>query len=60
MQDKIVEGYLNRFVQNNDLQHLDQPTAFERFANFLVVSRDYPGDIALDDISVGWRRGLRN
>lgn len=53
VQDKIVEGYLNRFMQNNDLQHLNDPTAFERFANFLVVSRDYPGDIALDDISVG-------
>jgi len=53
MQDKIIEGYLKKFVAANDLGHLDEAAAFEQFVNYLVVSRDYPGDLSLDDISVG-------
>lgn len=53
MQDRIVEGYLKDFIKSEQLEHLDDAQAFERFVNFCVISRDHPDTFELEDVSVG-------
>lgn len=53
MKDRILESYLASFVDERNLSDLDESDAFERFANFCIVSREHPGDFDFEDISVG-------
>ena len=53
MKDRILESYLASFVNERNLSDLDESDAFERFANFCIVSREHPGDFDFEDISVG-------
>ena len=53
MKDRILESYLASFVNEHNLSDLDESDAFERFANFCIVSREHPGDFEFEDISVG-------
>ena len=47
MKNRILESYLASFVTEHNLSSVHEPTAFEHFANFCIVSREHPGDFSL-------------
>ena len=53
MKDKILEGFLSDFSQKYSLETLGEDDQFEQFVNFNLVSKLYPKDINIDDLSVG-------
>jgi cold shock CspA family protein len=53
MKDRIVAAFLDDFVHEFGLAGLDESKAFERFANYCVVSRHHPSSFDPDEISVG-------
>ncbi|MBN8591481.1 MAG: AIPR family protein [Anaerolineae bacterium] len=56
--DRITEGLLKEFVQNQQIQALDESTAFEYFCNYAIVSANYQEHFSLEDISVGAAPGI--
>lgn len=53
MKDRILESYINDFVEDYALKNLQEHQVFERFVNFCVISREQPEDPDLDGVSVG-------
>ncbi len=65
MKDRILSAYLSDFVNSFSLGRLDEPSAFEHFASYYVVSKfnleDFepgnvsvggPGDLGLDSVGI--------
>ena len=53
MKDDILKSYLSNFIEQNQLEGLKQDEAFERFVNFNIVSKLYPREIEIEDLSTG-------
>jgi archaellum component FlaF (FlaF/FlaG flagellin family) len=53
MKDDILKSYLNSFTENYELKELKEDEAFEHFVNFNIVSKLYPREINLDNLSTG-------
>lgn len=53
MKDQILKSFLNDFSQNYNLSHLEEDVQFENFVNFNVISKLYPRDIDIDELSTG-------
>ncbi len=53
MKDDILKSYLNSFTENYELNELKEDEAFEHFVNFNIVSKLYPREINLDNLSTG-------
>lgn len=51
--DRITTALLRDFVDEENLQALDEDEAFERFANFCVISQIYGETFNVEDVSVG-------
>ena len=49
----MLEGYLDNFVKENRLEHLDPTKAFEQFSIHCIVSKILPMKYDFDDINVG-------
>lgn len=53
MKDQILKGYLDDFTKEFSYQELSDDDRFERFVNYCIVSKQYPRDFEIEDISVG-------
>ena len=53
MKDRILSAYVSDFVDNFSLGKLDEPTAFEHFASYHVVSKYNPEDFDPSSVAVG-------
>ena len=53
MHDRIIDAYLKDFVTQYGFVDLDEPTAFEHFVNYCVISKHHPDSFDPDDVSVG-------
>lgn len=53
MKDEILEGYVNDFAENYEFENCRSEVIFEKFVNYCVVSRLYPRDFEIDDLSIG-------
>lgn len=51
--DRITTALLQDFVQSQGLEALDEEEAFERFANFCVMSENLGESFNIEDVSVG-------
>lgn len=51
--DKITKSLLDTFSVQNELERLDEPTQFEHFCNYSVVSKLNRSTFELDDIHTG-------
>ena len=51
--DRITSALLRDFIEEEGLQALDEDEAFERFANFCVMSQAYGETFNVEDVSVG-------
>jgi len=53
IKDKILQSYVSDFVKEHNIEGLEDDQAFESFVNYCVVSREYPEDFDIDEVSVG-------
>lgn len=53
MKDEILKSYIAGFSEDNDISGLDFHEQFEHFANFCIISKQYPREFDYDDLSVG-------
>lgn len=53
MQDEILKGYLRDFSEQIGVEEYKESDQFERFANFCIVSKQYPREFRSEDLSVG-------
>lgn len=53
MKDRILSAYLEDFANGFGLGRLDEPTAFEHFASYYVVSKYNPEDFEPSNVAVG-------
>jgi len=51
--DRITEGLLKEFLQEQSLAHESESKDFEQFCNYAVVSKEYSDSFDIQDISVG-------
>lgn len=51
--DRITTALLNDFITEEGLKALDEEDAFERFANYCVMSQVYGETFNVEDVSVG-------
>lgn len=51
--DRITKSLLQEFVAENDLETLQEDTAFEHFSGYLTTSSHYSESFSSDDIAVG-------
>lgn len=58
--DRVIRGYLDRFVSEFDLDCVDDPLNFEKFCIYSVLRNElsYLGDEDIEDISVGNNKGI--
>lgn len=53
MDDRIIEGYLKSFSEENNLLTIDQPKVFEHFVNYCIASNYIYDNFSYEDINVG-------
>ena len=53
MRDRILSSYLKDFVDQFNLKHLDEPTAFEHLSSHCVISMHTPEYFESSDVIVG-------
>jgi hypothetical protein len=51
--DRVTEGLLNTWVQNSGAKFSSKSQQFERFVNFIVLSRHHDSQFTVDDFSCG-------
>ena len=51
--NKIIQGYMQDFLEEQGLQGISQNLAFEKFINYCLVTRFHPDPFELEDICVG-------
>jgi hypothetical protein len=51
--DRVTEGLLADFVRGQELSVTDPSDAFERFANYCVISREFSDSFDIEDVSTG-------
>ncbi len=53
MHDAILESHISDFSSQYEINDLPPSSQFERFVNFCIISKQYPRDFNLEDLSVG-------
>lgn len=53
MKDEILKNFLANFSEQNEYAELSEDEQFEKFSNFNVVSKLYPRELDVDDLSTG-------
>ncbi|MBC3919636.1 AIPR family protein [Undibacterium sp. CY18W] len=53
MKDEILKSFVNDFADQNAINELDESKVFERFANYCVISKQYPREFNYECLSVG-------
>ncbi|UXI04671.1 AIPR family protein [Photobacterium sp. TY1-4] len=53
MKDEILKGFITAFSESNGYTELHEDEKFEKFANFNVISKLYPRDLNIEDLSTG-------
>jgi hypothetical protein len=53
MEDRIIEGYLKTFVEENAIQIGDEAKNFEHFINYCIASKYIFDAISFEELSVG-------
>ncbi|ATQ83545.1 hypothetical protein MOTT16_06705 [Moraxella osloensis] len=53
MKDEILKSFLENFIEQHGLEQQHEDESFEDFVNFNIISKLYPRDISLDDLSTG-------
>ncbi|TNH82943.1 hypothetical protein CF139_19550 [Aeromonas hydrophila] len=53
MKDEILKGFISSFSESNGYHGLPEDVIFERFANFNTISKLYPRDFNIEDLSTG-------
>lgn len=58
--DIIIEGYLDRFVEEFELEKKDKDTNFEKFCHYSILKNEltYLDDNDLDEVGVGKNKGI--
>lgn len=58
--DIIIDGYLNRFVEEFELEKKDKDTNFEKFCHYSILKNEltYLDDNDLDEVGVGKNKGI--
>jgi hypothetical protein len=58
--DIIIEGYLNRFVEEFELDKRNKDTNFEKFCHYSILKNEltYLDDNDLDEVGVGKNKGI--
>ncbi|WP_304609231.1 AIPR family protein [Aerosakkonema funiforme] len=51
--DKILENYIQNFVNESDLAHLEEATAFEHFVNHTILSKNHPDPFDVETTTIG-------
>lgn len=51
--DQILESYVEDFSEIQGFKDLPAPERFERFVNYCVVSKQYPREFDIENLSVG-------
>ncbi|KND20880.1 hypothetical protein AFK20_09475 [Enhydrobacter aerosaccus] len=53
MKDEILKSFLLNFIEQHELEEQSLDDSFEDFVNFNIISKLYPRDINLDNLSTG-------
>lgn len=53
MKDEILKSYVSDFAEQNEISDFEDHEIFERFANYCVISKQYPREFEYDCLSVG-------
>ena len=53
MKDEILKNFLGNFCEQNSFLDIDEDEQFEKFSNYNVISKLYPREINIDDLSTG-------
>lgn len=53
MNDEILKNYVHTFSDQNGLTEKSESEQFERFANYCIISKQYPRDFDFEDLSIG-------
>ena len=53
MKDDVLKGYIDSFIEDNDLAGMSDDKTFERFVNYCLISTLYPHAFDVEDICVG-------
>ena len=53
MKDEILKSFLSTFVEQNGLQDIEEDEAFEKFVNYNIISKLYPREVEIEDLSTG-------
>lgn len=58
--DLVTKSLLDSFMKEEGFpERLDNPILFEHFANYCIVSKDYPNDFEIEDIHIGGGNDLQ-
>lgn len=58
MRDEILKSFLSGFCDQNNFIALNEDEQFEMFSNFNVVSKLYPREVNVEDLSTGGQNDL--
>ncbi|EJN6826420.1 AIPR family protein [Vibrio cidicii] len=58
MKDEILKSFLASFCEQNNYVDLKEDEQFEMFSNFNIVSKLYPREVNIDDLSTGGQDDL--
>ncbi|MER3000849.1 AIPR family protein [Morganella morganii] len=53
MKDEILKNFIVDFCEQNEYSSLDKDEQFEKFSNYNVISKLYPRELDIDDLSTG-------
>lgn len=53
MKDEILRNFITSFSEQNEYTLLNEDEQFEKFSNFNVISKLYPRELNIDDLSTG-------
>lgn len=53
MKDEILKSFLTSFSEQHGYLDIKEDEQFEKFSNFNIISKLYPRDINIDDLSTG-------
>ncbi len=53
MKDEILRNFITSFSEQNEYTLLNEDEQFEKFSNFNVISKLYPRELNVDDLSTG-------
>lgn len=58
MNDTVLKSFLNDFAKTYELDELQENLLFEHFVNYCIVSKLYPREFQIEDLSTGGENDL--